>query len=493
MKRVLFKGKPFYIPEGIAIDDAIPVMNKAYAHSNIAEQLWKDNQTEVAQVTRAGEYSIKWMEGESKIYIASEIAPFIEEREKYRIKQSMRITPILSFPVGVGSWSYIDGVIDRVVRYEDYDYDMFNEYTLITTETSFMTIPYGTDRYFYLYENNDIEILRLLPVGEESVYDTASTTTSYSYPVGNWIWQHEFAQRQCFGPFGGYVIRPPLITTGPGFNIFPDGTYCYYDDQWQGYKPTDWYITRATHELRTIAETVLGGLLSATHHQVYTWDYDFIDTIDLETFYNTYVLPSYPGTTCARPYGSYDVYARDSASVTSRSGEQLFYQDGRAWTSPDGTRHTAFLWIVYHGYNTNFTYHLTVDGNSWQLESMRLVNGHEVDLIFPTNCEIFDVYGSPFVVFAYEKLLSIYEDGPSTFSAPGSSLEYGTVWNGVITRRSLPYSFRNATYGFTLPILNGVEVEIYYLSAFLRTEYSGGQESIITRFKQRNDTEDVIY
>lgn len=379
MKRVLFKGKPFYIPEGIAIDDAIPVMNKAYAHSNIAEQIWKDNGTEVAQITKAGEYNIKWLNDESKIYILPD--QFFEKTyQKHEIEEE-RISQFPILGIGYGDQPYFPGRTDTNFIYSQWNTlpSENDNIPWLTDEGDFKFIIMQTGPNSYLEKKFE----RLHWTGDQdAIYDYSdlvSDVSDYSDPVvgfdgyfwfNDCLYSIEFYWELIFC----YAASQECI---PGIDCDCDYTHFIAEG-------TTWLERRDRTYDSFIVDDITGTILQTS-----------VDHRIQQVIY-TGLAQSYNDDRCVRSYTNFS------------TGLDLWVDAGHTYQDPSGEYHFAYIWTDFSWDDDIEIRNLTVDNDTIEIfraPRWPLPGGYTT---YAINCAIYPFAGTIAVCYCWTFMTNEY-------------------------------------------------------------------------------------
>lgn len=337
MKRVLFKGRIFYIPENIGVDEAVPIMNRAYAHSNLAEEMWKDAGTEIAQVTRAGEYTIKLLSDGIKIYLSPDFftteEPFdiITERETVEKKYHLAIC------TGYRGWEYTgiygDGhfSLENILPSE-------NDNFLMPTEETFLVI----DQRINPDQIEHREYQQIPWVGREAVSggDYHDFHYAYHYYTGFKTWNlHNLACKvvdteeviictaYCVGGLDPYnccpctCVREDFITPAD--------------------PPIEWVIDEYYHTWLQDDETG-SKLQQATRHTHQDLIFHGLES-------------GFTDDQCA------------ASLEWSQEGDRVYYKSNTKWDAPDGNTYLFYAWGLKQFPSALVTYKITINDRTWDI------------------------------------------------------------------------------------------------------------------------------
>lgn len=424
MKRTLFKGVPVYIPEDVEIDTAIPIMNRAYAHSKLAEQMWKEAKTEVAQLTRAGQYTLKWLNEEIKIYLSSQLAFGSTDKRIVSIKEDLSFEPRLAFLDSTAAWDL-----------SSYIFSIHSENSYLPLPGNVREMQFDEERYFESYNESpeklvEITFKRLERVGEFTI-GGGLVGSNYSRTIIDWtryIKDSELYYRQCFDSYGHSVIRDPLITLGPGMDIRYGDYSCYNDDEWDFYNADEIIETRVkneTYEIDDDGEVLQSSTAALTYHEVFETIGTYVVPDNYDTQWGIY--PEFAGH-CSRPDGTYDIITTTEGTDTTSTGIAIYCNIGTSWTDPVGTHHRAYLWIR-EPENGDSILLLTVNDITWEMTTKNFISdgfGYNPE-VYEYQCDIFNFNGSPVVIYSY---IEIHGYPTTDYQV----LQSGMVWQGEIYR-----------------------------------------------------------
>jgi hypothetical protein len=401
VNRIMFKGYPVYIPDQVNVDDAIPMIQAATRRADLQVETWKDNALDVAQVAKAGQYVIKWLNDQATIHILPEAFPVRRHEAPVGWQDLWEYRPVLAINL-----------------YEEEQYwplepvgMIYSELILPSQESHLywpedrQTFEYVTDSQHHLPQLHHIRHILLEHVGDDNgVYQTSNSSTGYSQIPSDWILDTEFAYVDHWDPFGNHFVYPPRI-----FGGLP-------------YEPK----TRARQMIKTVRHTIHAGAfgLSGADTTTTNWDFEFIENYRIEEDLRNDFWPEEYIERCVYNPGTYRIHEKTDQYQTF-GGRQVYLEYGETWTDPQGGNHAAFLYHEYLMGGASFlsySFNLSVDGKSWHLYSAGYNPNDPVDDIYADVCKIYELHGQMVVVWSF----TFFPD-----NAP-QQIYYGIVWKGAL-------------------------------------------------------------
>lgn len=402
MKKTFFKGYPVYLPDQVELDDVITVVHGACARASLQVDTWKENDIDVAQVNKAGQYAIKWLNGQASIYIHPDVAPYRVRKAPTEWSDLWEFRPVLAIKLcdETQYWPRIPGGA------------VYSELIVPSEESSLYwpedrtSFEYVKDAEYHLPQLHHVRHTELEHVGEDVLYSSSNTVENYTPADSGIIFSDEFSYIDHWDAYGNHFILNPLIFGG---RPYTDKDRC-----------TVWTTTKH----RYIKDEDGTVLVSGGYNTVRNYELEFVENYKIpDDLYND-MWPEELIAQCVYNPGTYRVYDRDQEPAIF-TGSAVYLEVGEAWTDANGQRHTSFLWHEYrYGGGSNYEtyrFNLTVDGHTWTLKSAGYDPYDPPDDIYAFTCAIYQIHGMPVTVYSY-------------LTFPDSGMEevnYGIVWKGA--------------------------------------------------------------
>jgi len=290
-------------------------------------------------------------------------------------------------------------------------------------------------------------------------YSTSPSEYSYTPVEDHIIWDHEFAYRTIWDPFGhSYNVDPVIFTCGDYVPETELEIELYHDE-----------IRAAEFERRYDYSLVVavGAGRSSTSSSHYVYDREFMEDYNIPDDLVADGWPEAMRNRCCYADGDYEVWERRGSTAT-HSGISIYWEEGcetNGEASFDENEHSACLYSRYNLSGArNYSYQLIlyVDGEDYLVYSGTRTDDSEMpDDIYVVSVKIFDFYGLPVVVFGYVQF----------FVSQPDIAKYGIWFNGELRLTedwpidayithpvNVPDEYSHL-YGYGEPVAFGIEVE----------------------------------